>query len=158
MIYLDHNAITPVRPEAREAVLAALDVFGNPSSVHAAGRAARDLLDKARGQVARRVSLPHTRFALPVYYLIAPAEADPVSWDRLAGHYGLTHRFQVEWRRSARVFRRLDFVWYAQSAARGTKPDLIYTWLPQSAVLSLQRGFPVILEMHADVAGRFGAW
>jgi cysteine desulfurase len=52
LIYLDHNAITPVRPEARAAVAAALDVFGNPSSVHQAGRAARDLLDRARGQVA----------------------------------------------------------------------------------------------------------
>ena len=53
MTYLDHNAITPVRPEAEEAVLRALRAFGNPSSVHAAGRAARDLLDRARGQVAR---------------------------------------------------------------------------------------------------------
>ncbi len=52
MIYLDHNAITPVRPEAKEAVRTALDVFGNPSSVHQAGRAARDLLDRARAQVA----------------------------------------------------------------------------------------------------------
>jgi cysteine desulfurase len=52
MTYLDHNAITPMRPEAIEAVRAALDVFGNPSSVHAAGRAARDVLDRARGQVA----------------------------------------------------------------------------------------------------------
>ncbi|HUL60454.1 MAG TPA: cysteine desulfurase family protein [Anaeromyxobacteraceae bacterium] len=56
MIYLDHNAITPLRPEARAAISAALDVFGNPSSVHAAGRAARDLLDGARGQVARALS------------------------------------------------------------------------------------------------------
>jgi cysteine desulfurase len=53
VIYLDHNAITPVRPEALEAVRQGLDAFGNPSSVHAAGRAARDLLDRARGQVAR---------------------------------------------------------------------------------------------------------
>jgi cysteine desulfurase len=52
LLYLDHAAITPVRPEAKAAVLAALDVFGNPSSVHAAGRAARDLLDRARAQVA----------------------------------------------------------------------------------------------------------
>ena len=52
LLYLDHAAITPVRPEAKAAVLAALDTFGNPSSVHAAGRAARDLLDRARGQVA----------------------------------------------------------------------------------------------------------
>lgn len=52
MIYLDHNAITPMRPEAIAAVRAALDAFGNPSSVHAAGRAARDLLDGARATVA----------------------------------------------------------------------------------------------------------
>jgi cysteine desulfurase len=52
MTYLDHNAITPMRPESIAAVTAALEVFGNPSSVHAAGRAARDLLDRARGEVA----------------------------------------------------------------------------------------------------------
>lgn len=55
MLYLDHNAITPVRPEARAAVLEALDAFGNPSSVHAAGRAARDLLDRARARVAAAI-------------------------------------------------------------------------------------------------------
>ena len=55
MIYLDHNAITPVRPEAREAVLVALDRFGNPSSVHRAGRDARDLLDLARDRVAEGI-------------------------------------------------------------------------------------------------------
>ena len=53
MIYLDHNAITPMRPEAVEAVERSLQVFGNPSSVHAAGRAARDLLDASRDKVAR---------------------------------------------------------------------------------------------------------
>ena len=48
MIYLDHNAITPVRPEAIAAVRAALERVREPGSVHAAGRAARDLLDCAR--------------------------------------------------------------------------------------------------------------
>jgi len=52
VIYLDHNAITPLRPEAISAVERALRVFGNPSSVHAAGRAARDVLDLARADVA----------------------------------------------------------------------------------------------------------
>jgi cysteine desulfurase len=52
MLYLDHNAITPMRPEAISAVERALRVHGNPSSVHAAGRAARDLLDGARAEVA----------------------------------------------------------------------------------------------------------
>lgn len=50
--YLDHNATTPLRPEARDAMGAAMDVFGNPSSVHAEGRAAKALIEKARGQVA----------------------------------------------------------------------------------------------------------
>ena len=55
MTYLDHNAITPVRSEARAAVLAALEVSGNPSSVHAEGRAARALLDDARARVAAAI-------------------------------------------------------------------------------------------------------
>jgi cysteine desulfurase len=53
VIYLDHNAITPMRPEAVEAVREALATFGNPSSVHAAGRVARDALDAARVSTAR---------------------------------------------------------------------------------------------------------
>ncbi|HEY0104974.1 MAG TPA: aminotransferase class V-fold PLP-dependent enzyme, partial [Rhizomicrobium sp.] len=52
MIYLDHNATSPLRPEAKAAVLKALDMCGNPSSVHAAGRAARALVEDAREQVA----------------------------------------------------------------------------------------------------------
>jgi cysteine desulfurase len=52
VVYLDHNAITPVRPEGREAVRLALETYGNPSSVHRAGRDARDLLDLSRDRVA----------------------------------------------------------------------------------------------------------
>ena len=51
-IYLDHNAASPLLPEAREALVSTLDLTGNPSSVHAHGRALRNLLDTARGQVA----------------------------------------------------------------------------------------------------------
>lgn len=50
--YLDWNATTPLRPEAREAMIAAMDVGGNPSSVHAEGRAAKALVEHARAQVA----------------------------------------------------------------------------------------------------------
>ncbi len=52
--YLDANATEPLRPEARAAVLAALDLLGNPASVHAAGRAARRVLEDARATVAAR--------------------------------------------------------------------------------------------------------
>ena len=51
-VYLDWNATTPLRPEARAAMIAAMDVVGNPSSVHAEGRAAKSLMEKARGQIA----------------------------------------------------------------------------------------------------------
>jgi cysteine desulfurase len=51
-IYLDWNATAPLRPEARAAMGAALDVVGNPSSVHAEGRAARAVVERARAQVA----------------------------------------------------------------------------------------------------------
>jgi len=51
-VYLDWNATTPLRPEARAAMLAAMDVVGNPSSVHAEGRAAKGLIERARAQVA----------------------------------------------------------------------------------------------------------
>lgn len=51
-IYLDHNASAPLLPEARESLLAALELTGNPSSVHSHGRALRGLIDSARSQVA----------------------------------------------------------------------------------------------------------
>ncbi len=52
-VYLDWNATTPLRQEARTAMLAAMDMAGNPSSVHAEGRAAKAIVEKARRQVAR---------------------------------------------------------------------------------------------------------
>jgi cysteine desulfurase len=53
--YLDHNATTPLRVEARDAMIAAMDVIGNPSSVHAEGRAAKGLVEAARLQIAEAV-------------------------------------------------------------------------------------------------------
>lgn len=53
-VYLDHNATTPLRPEARAAMMAAMDA-ANPSSVHAEGRAARGIVERARAQVAAAV-------------------------------------------------------------------------------------------------------
>ena len=50
--YLDWNATARLRPEARAAMAAALEATGNPSSVHAAGRGARRLMERAREQVA----------------------------------------------------------------------------------------------------------
>ncbi len=51
-LYFDYNATAPLRPEAREAMAAAFGMVGNPSSIHAEGREARAVVEKARGQVA----------------------------------------------------------------------------------------------------------
>lgn len=52
MHYLDNSATTPLCSEVRAAMEEAMDCFGNPSSLHAAGQAAHRLLERARGQVA----------------------------------------------------------------------------------------------------------
>src|SRR3954447_19402804 len=54
-VYLDWNATTPLRREAKEAMAAAWDLAGNPSSVHAEGRQARRLVEEARHTVARAI-------------------------------------------------------------------------------------------------------
>ena len=54
-VYMDHNATTAVRPEARDAVALALALTGNPSSVHGSGRTARRLVEDARDAVAALV-------------------------------------------------------------------------------------------------------
>jgi cysteine desulfurase len=54
-VYLDWNATTPLRPEAKVAMAGAWDFCGNPSSVHAEGRQARRLVEDARGAIATAV-------------------------------------------------------------------------------------------------------
>ncbi|MBG37258.1 MAG: aminotransferase [Oceanicaulis sp.] len=54
-VYLDHNATAPVRPEARDAVMAALEAVGNPSSVHGPGWSARARIETARGVIAKKI-------------------------------------------------------------------------------------------------------
>ncbi|RWF17254.1 MAG: aminotransferase class V-fold PLP-dependent enzyme, partial [Mesorhizobium sp.] len=54
--YLDYNASAPLIAESRAAMVAALDVAGNPSSVHSEGRAARRLIEDGRRDVARLVN------------------------------------------------------------------------------------------------------
>jgi cysteine desulfurase len=55
MHYLDHNATSPLRPESLSAMTHALSVGGNPSSIHARGRAARAIMEEAREKVAALV-------------------------------------------------------------------------------------------------------
>jgi cysteine desulfurase len=74
-IYLDWNATTRLRPEARAAMVAAYDLVGNPSSVHAEGREARRLVEDARAALAATVG------ALPrnVIFTSAGTEANALA-------------------------------------------------------------------------------
>jgi len=51
-VYLEHKAAAPLRQEARDAMCAAMDLVGNPASVHAEGRAAKGAVERARAQIA----------------------------------------------------------------------------------------------------------
>jgi cysteine desulfurase len=57
-VYLDHNATARVRPEAIAAMTAVMQAVGNPSSIHAAGRAARAAMEQAREDVAALIGAP----------------------------------------------------------------------------------------------------
>jgi cysteine desulfurase len=74
-VYLDHNATTRVRPEAIAAVTHALETLGNPSSIHAAGRAARAILEQARHDVAALIAAP----ASTVIFLSGGTEANALA-------------------------------------------------------------------------------
>ncbi len=87
MTYLDANATEPLRPEARAAAVAAMDLPGNPSSVHAAGRAARAVLEDARRAVAAQFGAP----AAGVVFTSGGTEADALA---IAG-LGLGRRLVV---------------------------------------------------------------
>ncbi len=100
-VYLDWNATAPLRPEARAAMVAAMDVVGNPSSVHAEGRAAKALVERARAQVAaavgcKPVEVMFTSGATEAAGVLAAAArhggvcVEPTAHDALWAHFDLT--------------------------------------------------------------------
>lgn len=90
-------------------------------------------------------------------HLIVTGDGGRVTdWESLAQQYGLSHPFEIEWLSSSS--RRL-FTFNSVRRALRLKPDLLYTWFPQSAVFSLLAGKPTIFEAHLQPTGRFGpAW
>jgi glycosyltransferase involved in cell wall biosynthesis len=90
--------------------------------------------------------------------MFAPAEVEPATHESLITHYGLRLSPRLELLPSIKRLKRFDFIFHAQRAAKNFGAELIYTWLPQSAVLGLWSGYPVVLEMHADNSGKLGAW
>jgi glycosyltransferase involved in cell wall biosynthesis len=92
--------------------------------------------------------------------LASPAEnqAQPVPWDDLARHYGLRSEFSVTWLKALPRLRRYDYAWRAVQWAISWKADLVYTRLPQAAVLACSRGVATILELHDLPQGKTGPW
>lgn len=82
--YLDHNASAPLRPAARDAIVAALDVFGNASSVHGEGRRARAIVDEAREAVAQLVNARPAEVVFTSGATEANVWALSQGWDRIA--------------------------------------------------------------------------
>ncbi|WP_309643741.1 cysteine desulfurase family protein [Phenylobacterium sp.] len=76
-VYLDYNATAPLRPEALEAVTRAYALGGNPSSIHAAGRAARALVEQARDNIAALIGGP----ASTVVFTSGGTEANALAVD-----------------------------------------------------------------------------
>jgi cysteine desulfurase len=85
-IYLDHNATTPLLPAAREALLDALEAYGNPASTHSLGRKARRALEDAREEMA------HLLGAQPdeVIFTSGATEANNLALHRVPGPVALS--------------------------------------------------------------------
>ncbi|MGE3770648.1 MAG: cysteine desulfurase family protein [Bdellovibrionales bacterium] len=80
--YLDYNATTPLKPAATAAMHAAMDVIGNPSSVHGFGRAARKIVEDARAAIAHNLG-------------VRPAQVVFTSGGTEANHLALLSRPQM---------------------------------------------------------------
>jgi len=84
--------------------------------------------------------------------LVPEFDLRPSGFD-LQVHYGLPNIFPIEWLRSSN--RRL-FTWQSVRRAIALHPDLLYAWMPQSAVFGLLAGKPVVFEAHLQPTGMFG--
>ncbi|SLN65602.1 cysteine desulfurase family protein [Roseisalinus antarcticus] len=80
---MDWNATAPLRPEARAAMLAAMDVVGNPSSVHGEGRAAKGLIEAARGDLSEALGAQGYDLVFTSGATEAAALALSAGWSRL---------------------------------------------------------------------------
>ncbi len=154
MIYLDANATEPLRPEARAAMLSALDVTGNPSSVHAAGRSARKILEDARESLAVRFG------ALPqnLVFTSGGTEADALAIHALgAGRRVIAGATEHDAVRSAAPdagILRVDRDGLADLAALGAGPPaLVCLMLANNETGTIQP-----IADAAELCRRHGAW
>lgn len=124
-IYLDHAATTPVLPAVRAAIGEALARWANPSSQHAAGRAARAALEEARARVAAALGWDGT-----VIFTGGASEALAIAWQRTAG----ARKFASAVEHSA-VLRHAGDALLPVDAAGRVRPDA----LPPADLIAVQQ-------------------
>ncbi|AOT01271.1 cysteine desulfurase NifS [Exiguobacterium sp. U13-1] len=147
MNYFDHSATTPMRPEVLEAMTPyLLEQYGNPSSVHAAGRSARAAIDKARRQIAQELNAKPTELIFTSggtesdnYAIFGAAEAT-----REKGRHLITTRF--EHHAVLHAFEELEKQGY----------DVTYLDVPNTGVVSLAALQEAVREDTTLVSIMFG--
>ncbi|WP_214727413.1 cysteine desulfurase family protein [Exiguobacterium sp. s168] len=147
MNYFDHSATTPMRPEVLEAMTPyLLEQYGNPSSVHAAGRSARAAIDKARRQIAQELNAKPTELIFTSggtesdnYAIFGAAEAA-----REKGRHLITTRF--EHHAVLHAFEELENQGY----------DVTYLDVPDTGVVSLTALQEAVREDTTLVSIMFG--
>jgi cysteine desulfurase len=171
VIYLDHNATTPVRPEVARAMFHALtEVSGNPSSVHAAGRQARAAVERARAQVARLVDVSPEE----IVFVSSGTEGDNQAVRGLAAAASKRGRTHVISSRLEHPAVALSVQWLADaghpvswlkvSASGEWQPgDVEHELRADTALVTLalanhEIGNVYPLRQVVELAGRRGAW
>ncbi len=147
MNYFDHSATTPMRPEVLEAMTPyLLEQYGNPSSVHAAGRSARAAIDKARRQIAQELNSKPTELIFTSggtesdnYAIFGAAEAA-----REKGRHLITTRF--EHHAVLHAFEELEKQGY----------DVTYLDVPDTGVVSMAALQEAVREDTTLVSIMFG--
>ncbi|KSU50450.1 cysteine desulfurase NifS [Exiguobacterium indicum] len=147
MNYFDHSATTPMRPEVLEAMTPyLLEQYGNPSSVHAAGRSARAAIDKARRQIAQELNAKPTELIFTSggtesdnYAIFGAAEAA-----REKGRHLITTRF--EHHAVLHAFEELEKQGY----------DITYLDVPDTGVVSMAALQEAVREDTTLVSIMFG--
>jgi glycosyltransferase involved in cell wall biosynthesis len=93
-----------------------------------------------------------------VLVLVPGKGSSAPTWVELARHYGLQHHFDIEWLSAWPCLRRYDYGLAAVHRARSWGAELIYTRLPQAAVLASVLGCSTIYEIHDLPQGMLGPW
>lgn len=140
-VYLDHNATTPLRAEARSAMVDAMDVVGNPSSVHAEGRAAKMLVERARAQVAALVGCKPQQ----VVFTSSATEAAALAVAQKARHGGVFAALPTE--------HDCLGVWSERELVFGHEP--LWTGLVAVSAANSETG---VTSMGAQVVGSGAAY